>query len=156
MSTNKGLVFNTGDEVAVREEEGVWTQMFDEAEKPLFLEVPDGEGVKKLPVEFLIIGTYSKTYRRRVIEMKDRLARVKRKKVSGKMIDEHQILLDAACVRGWRNVVSWPQGPEGEPKQVPWSEDNTEVLLRQSPWLAEQVNDVANDHEVFSKSASQS
>lgn len=117
-------------DVAAVEDAGRRVPLRDHTGAPLLGD--DGE-----PVTALIAGTYSTRFLKAKAAQRDRLVRQRGAGMTGDSIETQAIELDAACVVEWdlRDGAMM-----ADPKAV----------LRDFPWLREQVVEVANEHARFS------
>lgn len=111
----------------------------------------DGEplyfGEARTPVTLRVAGTYSAVYRAALNRQRDRLVKLRRGKLSGELVEEQQLELQAACVLGWEGFTM-----NGIPTDC--RPENVKQLLVAAPWVREQVEEAMNDHEGFTKSNS--
>lgn len=107
----------------------------------------DASGADK-PVTITVAGSYSTAYRNAANRQRDRIAKMRRIKASGKMLDEHALELAVACVLAW-------DGLEKDGKPYPCTPDNVRWLLNEYAWVRELVEEAMHDHEGFTRSSSQ-
>jgi len=103
---------------------------------------------KQHPVTMTVAGTYSTIYRAAQNRQRNALVKMRRAKLTGELVDNQQIELDAACVLGWDGFTIGAT-------PVPFNRENAKQILISVPWIREQVEEAMNDHAGFTKSSSE-
>lgn len=124
-------------QVEQREDAGFTVHIRDELGEKLY---QDDEQTK--PVTITVVGTYSRTYRRTIEAQRDRNIKQRKFNLDGDELLQQALELEAACIRDWDGFTD-----DGAP--VPYTKANAVALLRQYPWIREQVNAAMNDHAAF-------
>ena len=115
--------------VASTEDAGRIIELRDHLGAPLV----DADGA---PVTARIAGTYSTRYAKAKAAQRDRMVRQRGAGMTGDSIEAQAIELDAACVMEW-------DLRDGAVMADP------KLILREFPWLREQVVEAANEHARF-------
>lgn len=126
------------------EDGGTFVHLFGLDEQPAFFKDADG---KDQPVGITVAGTNSRQYRQ--IESMQRNRRLKPKDLTGAKMLEDSVERVAFC------AISW-QGFQMDGAPVQFSKENVKVLLKECPWLLDQITEAMQDHSRFSRSGSKS
>ena len=118
------------------ENAGTFVHIHDLSEKLLYFQ--DGEEEK--PVGILVAGAHSHQYRQ--IEAQQRQRRLKPKDLTSARAFEDSVERVVFCALGWQGFLM-----EGKPVQ--FSKENLKTLLKECPWVLDQITEAMQDHSRF-------
>lgn len=97
------------------------------------------------PTVFLIVGEYSKQYRKAERKTTDAVVKAARRGMDFDAEDSQKFRLErlAGAIVGWRNV----EAEDGAP--VPFTNENAVQVLQAAPWIALQVERALQAHASF-------
>ena len=152
MGTRSGGLSLAGAK-AIKENEGEGQSVHIKDALGELLYYTDGKSKKDMPVEIDVVGTYSPHYRRAQQHMRTRIMKhARRNDPDAERALEEAIALIARCCLGWRGVVY--DDTVKEPEDIPFSFENTKIVLTEMPWIVEQLDMAMGDHEGFIKGGS--
>ena len=152
MSTRSGGLSLAGAK-AIKDLEGEGQSVHIKDAMGELLYYTEDKSKKKLPVEIDVVGTYSPHYRKAQQHMRTRIMKhARRNDPDAERALEEAITLIARCCLSWRGVVYDDQ--VDEPEWIPFSFDNTKMVLTEMPWIVEQLDMAMSDHEGFIKGGS--
>lgn len=100
------------------------------------------------PVSMTIVDIYSEAVRKEEAKLDRETLRSRRRRPSDTMVLERRVRLAAAAIVSWDGVVT------GDRQPVPMTRENAITLLRDHPWIRQQVEEASNDPSGFSESSS--
>lgn len=138
MSTEKAKIDISQLDVVTAANTGVEIELFHPATKA------------KLDIWVTIEGSDSDEYRKTQRAQQNRRLRTAQRgrggmKVTAEEIEQEAFELIAVGIKGWRNMVF--KGAE-----LPYSPENAIMLVREVPWIREQIDDAQGDRSLFLKS----
>jgi hypothetical protein len=126
--------------VSSREDKGTVLHLKDECGVKMYDEADETK-----PVTITITGSYSVRAKRAMEAARDaRTGRIGH--LDGEEAFAFNLEVLAACILDWQGFTA-----DGQP--YPYTRDNAIALLRDVPWIREQVQMAHNDHALFSKAS---
>lgn len=123
----------------VSEDEGTVVHLKDAAGELLY----DVDGEKKTPVEMVVAGTYSSSYRKAQKKVRARNIKAVRRNEEWDedTLEERELELEVAC------ILKWPFTANGQP--FPITVENYKAIIAKQPQWQGQVQAAMNDHARF-------